>query len=103
MPTYVPAEQDEDLKKMNSKGVLVLFAVILCISLYVIMGYRAQNALERAVCSGTRDVSRHEYLGDYTCLKLRKSMALDVAWWTWPWTLGSSAEVLRDNFVKHFL
>jgi hypothetical protein len=84
---------------MNSKGVLVLFAVILCISLYVLMGYRAQHALERAVCGATRE----EYLGDYTCLKLRKSMALDVAWWTWPWTLGRSDEVLRDNFVKHFL
>jgi hypothetical protein len=80
---------------MNAKG--VVFVALCVVALYVVMGYRAQHALERAVCGSTRD---------YVCLKLRKTdarRALHVAWWTWPWTLGTSEEDLKANFVRHFL
>lgn len=81
---------------MNVKG--VIFVILLAVvALYVLMGYRAQRALERAVCGAHRDC---------ICLKLRKTdarRALQVAWWTWPWTLGASEEDLKANFVRHFL
>ena len=106
---------------MNVKGVVfvILLAVVV---LYVAMGYRAQHALERAVCNASRRFAAapetfraargpHEYLGgeyldDCICLKLRKTdarRALHVAWWTWPWTLGASEEDLKANFVRHFI
>ena len=81
---------------MNTKGV-VFVILVAAVGLYIVMGYRAQRSLESAVCGSTRD---------YVCLKLRKTdarRALQVAWWTWPWTLGASEEDLKANFVRHFL
>lgn len=81
---------------MNVKGV-VFVSLLAIVVLYVLMGYRAQRALERAVCGSTRD---------YACHMLRNTdarFALQVAWWTWPWTLGKSDEDLMANFDKHFV
>lgn len=107
---------------MNSRGAVVLFIVLLAFALYFLMGYRAQRALERAVCGASRRFvgapetfratqGSHEYLGDeylddHACHMLRNTdarFALQVAWWTWPWTFGKSDEDLMANFDKHFV
>lgn len=80
------------------KTIKVLFLCFsLCIAIYFLMGYRARNALERAVCNGRHDVLCHQ-------LRYGNARAaLDAAWFTWPWTVGLSEEDLQLNFVRHFL
>lgn len=81
---------------MNIKVVAFLGCVL--VITYVVMGFRASSALERAVCDGKHD---------FACSILRdtdaRTVALQVAWWTWPWNLGKSPQDLRESFVAHFV
>jgi hypothetical protein len=92
-----------------SVKVVLAFLGVLAIT-YAIMGFRASTALERAVCDGRPEVFVPAPAGTKrlrnACNILRDTdatVALQVAWWTWPWNLGKSPQDLRESFVAHFV